>query len=323
MAGTFTPSEEAPPVSPAGGPRAAAPRPPFQRVVVGLELTQADDEVIRAAGRLGRGLDARLHLAHVVSELAQPSLAPCLARTSDQALEAIAHHPALAGVRCERPHLTSTRGHAIDEALRGWARERRADLLLLGARGRPGAARFLLGATAERAVRTAPCPVWLVRPGAPPGPIRRILCAVDGSAAADAALSVAGRLAGCLGADLAAVCVLPRLDGPLALTLRPPIPRARATARGFRAALARADLGAVPVRVVCRRGRTDQAILRAAAELQADLLVLGCAGRTGLRRLGRPNTAERVLRGAPCDLLVVPPLARAASTAEGAEAGPG
>ena len=44
------------------------------------------------------------------------------------------------------------------------ARERHADLIVMGTKGRTGLAHLLMGSVAERIVRLAPCPVLTVRP---------------------------------------------------------------------------------------------------------------------------------------------------------------
>ncbi|HEY8504976.1 MAG TPA: universal stress protein, partial [Gemmataceae bacterium] len=46
-------------------------------------------------------------------------------------------------------------------------------------------------------------------------------------------------------------------------------------------------------------------INRYAAEASIDLIVVGTHGRTGAERLLMGSVAERVLRGAPCSVLVV------------------
>jgi universal stress protein A len=48
-------------------------------------------------------------------------------------------------------------------------------------------------------------------------------------------------------------------------------------------------------------------ILRAAAEIHADLIVLGTHGRTGVRRLLMGSVAEQVVRRAPCPVLTAKP----------------
>ena len=53
-------------------------------------------------------------------------------------------------------------------------------------------------------------------------------------------------------------------------------------------------------------GPAAPAILSAAAELPAQLLVLGTHGRTGLNRImALGSVAEEVVRAAPCSVLVV------------------
>jgi nucleotide-binding universal stress UspA family protein len=45
-----------------------------------------------------------------------------------------------------------------------FARESGSDLIVIGAHGRTGAARVIMGSVAEHVVRTAPCPVPVVTP---------------------------------------------------------------------------------------------------------------------------------------------------------------
>ncbi len=56
-------------------------------------------------------------------------------------------------------------------------------------------------------------------------------------------------------------------------------------------------------RVICNDAR--DAVLQAADELQADLVVMGTHGRRGLRRALLGSVAESVLRTAHCPVLVV------------------
>jgi nucleotide-binding universal stress UspA family protein len=47
--------------------------------------------------------------------------------------------------------------------IEAFARERNVDLIVVGSHGRQGLPRALLGSVAEKVVRTAPCPVLVVR----------------------------------------------------------------------------------------------------------------------------------------------------------------
>jgi universal stress protein A len=59
------------------------------------------------------------------------------------------------------------------------------------------------------------------------------------------------------------------------------------------------------VESILRFGNPYEEIVNAAKELGADLIVIGSHGSTGLGRLLLGSTAERVLRYAPCAVLVV------------------
>ncbi len=60
--------------------------------------------------------------------------------------------------------------------------------------------------------------------------------------------------------------------------------------------------------VILEMGDAREVILRHAQSLPADLIVMGTHGRTGFQHLLLGSVAERVVRGAPCPVLVVPPL---------------
>jgi nucleotide-binding universal stress UspA family protein len=64
-------------------------------------------------------------------------------------------------------------------------------------------------------------------------------------------------------------------------------------------------LGTVPVQEVIEEGEAAEAICREAAERHADVIVVGSHGRTGVRRLFLGSVSERVVRHAPCPVLVV------------------
>jgi len=54
------------------------------------------------------------------------------------------------------------RGNAADELIR-FAKEQRADLIVIGTQGRTGVTRLVMGSVAEEVVRRSPCPVMTVR----------------------------------------------------------------------------------------------------------------------------------------------------------------
>jgi nucleotide-binding universal stress UspA family protein len=63
--------------------------------------------------------------------------------------------------------------------------------------------------------------------------------------------------------------------------------------------------GNIPVHHVLLEGDAASEIVRYAQDAAMDLIVLGTHGRTGLERLLMGSVAEKVMRDAPCSVLVV------------------
>ena len=78
-----------------------------------------------------------------------------------------------------------------------------------------------------------------------------------------------------------------------------------ARARAALAALVPAGFEAVPHEVVVRRGSVAGELCRLAAEREMSLIAIASHGRTGLPHLLLGSVAERVLRHAPCSVLVL------------------
>jgi universal stress protein A len=63
----------------------------------------------------------------------------------------------------------------------------------------------------------------------------------------------------------------------------------------------------IPIEKSLLKGRPGKVIVEAAADRGADLLVMGTHGRSGFDRLIMGSVTERVLRSAPCPVVVVRP----------------
>ena len=138
-----------------------------------------------------------------------------------------------------------------------------------------------------------------------------IIHPTDFSDAAGGAEHQAVRLARALSAELILLHVLAEL--PLAGMQLPGTPdnesiRARHRQEAEKALRARdsviRELG-VSVRWIVREGAPAEAIVRAAVEERADLIVIGTHGRSGLDRLLIGSVADRVVRRAPCPVMTV------------------
>jgi nucleotide-binding universal stress UspA family protein len=130
-------------------------------------------------------------------------------------------------------------------------------------------------------------------------PPRRILAAVDQSAASMRAWKAARELAERFGARLDAVHCEPPLGPELDV-----YPAEYASRREVLSDLSRRLGGAFKLRV--ERGWPEAVLPRLAKELRADLVVLGVTRRSGLQRAIMGSVAEAVVRDCPCPVLSVP-----------------
>ena len=142
---------------------------------------------------------------------------------------------------------------------------------------------------------------------------KKILVAVDGSAAANKGLREALRLAKAEGAKL---CILHVLDEFYAFAgydglgpMQDLIPSFREGGeRVLAKAKAAADKARVPASTVMREvigGPAANPIVREARKQGADLIVLGTHGRRGVRRLVLGSDAEQVVRTSRVPVLLV------------------
>ena len=142
--------------------------------------------------------------------------------------------------------------------------------------------------------------------------IRRILCPVDFSDNSDHAMSYAVALARTFGAELRLVHVIApivaALPGETALPeviLASMDDLADATRARLQQTADTLAADGLTVRHEVLRGAPFIEIVRYAHEIEADLIVLGTRGRTGLGHLLIGSVAERVVRKAPCPVLTV------------------
>lgn len=209
------------------------------------------------------------------------------------------------------------------------------DAVVMGTHGRHRAPTRMIGSVAERVTRLSPCPVlllrgddapeaWVVHPERlpqelapwPPGgeafAPTRFLVAVDGQPSGWKALAQAVDLARALGAHLYVLHVTESF-----LHLQTPRSRAadwevvrQAVRRGGRQVLVeageRVDVPMTPLLYEARGHGVAQAILKAAGNVHADLVVVGTHNRRGLDRWLLGSVASLVVHSLETPVLLVP-----------------
>lgn len=217
-------------------------------------------------------------------------------------------------------------GEDAGESITQLASEQAIDLIVMRSRRRPHRA-AVLGSTAESVCRTAPCPVlithnderdWLFKPDNATT-IERLLVAYDFSDYAELALKYALSLAQEHQAELHLLHVLPR--GSVTETELSWYPLGKDSA--YHQAARRLQKMIPPevhlwcdIKTAIAEGPAYREILNYAERNQIDLISLGAHGAGfGIRTLFGSNV-DRVLRQAPCPVLVARPLRPAAREAQ-------
>lgn len=176
----------------------------------------------------------------------------------------------------------------VDEAIR-----QKAELIVMGRRGRTGLAKMAMGSVTAHVIGHAPCGVLVVPRAARTG-YQAILIATDGSEHSEVAVIEAIAMAKNIGGTLSAISVaatdgdLPRAEGQVKKVAD------RAAAEGITAT----------TRVAV--GKAYQEIVAAAQDEGTDLIVMGTRGRTGIAKLLMGSVADRVIGLASCAILVAP-----------------
>jgi len=192
------------------------------------------------------------------------------------------------------------------------------DVIVVGTLGKTGLKHVLLGSTAERVIRSSPCPVLAVRAewsdaeraggGARPAALDRILVPVDFSDCSLDALEYAAVVARQAKASVTLLHVLEPVSYGLDFTLTIPGSRERkkeAVAERLAGVVAALNALNVKAESVVRGGLPNDSILEAARTMSADMIVMGTHGRRGLSHALYGSVAESVLRNSHCPVLTV------------------
>ena len=303
----------------------------IRTILVPIDFSPQSIEALDYAHALGARFGGELHVSYVLEPdyaYAVPSLLEFPPFTvpgeSEQQvrseLESVTAKYSIAG----KPATAHAGfGRAFDQICK-LATEIQADLIVLSTHGYTGLKHVLLGSTAERVVRHAPCPVLVVRQrGADTGPapelksaptleIRKLLVPIDFSDCSRDGLSYAIRLAKATGGSLVllhALKLLPYVTPDrFALYDAMPSPESltQMAEEQMQKFVAEVEFNGVPFEAKVELGHPAHEICDYAENCGADLIVTSTHGVTGLAHVLIGSVAEHVVRYARCPVLVVP-----------------
>ena len=143
-----------------------APSPlSLRKILVPVDFSECSRKALHYATALAKPCQAEIFLLHVLEMPPVPVQALEIAFMEDTPKESAANELSEWQAQVGFPTFVKTlvcSGSAYAEIVRT-AEENNMDLIVIGSHGRTGLARLILGSTAERVVRHAPCPVLVVR----------------------------------------------------------------------------------------------------------------------------------------------------------------
>ncbi|MGZ4983860.1 MAG: universal stress protein [Chthoniobacterales bacterium] len=306
----------------------------LRTILVPTDFSTASLKAMEYARLLSQAFHAAVHLVNVFDvQFEAPGLAPLYATDTEveRRLRRRLHDVATvfaSAIQKGRCHARIGRAfHEICET----ARKLHADIIVTATHGHTGLKHLLIGSTAERIVRHAPCPVLVVRdkghqllrrkngdalPKQPHLQIKHILIPIDFSEHSRAALRYAVALAKRFGAKVTLLNVVyPQYYATnaeymvydYALLLDETRKSAKRNLMEF---VRNTAFQGVPFTTRVIEGHPGQKIVEYAKKHGADMIVNATHGRTGLAHVLLGSTAEHIVRYGKCPVLVVPRLTK-------------
>ncbi len=318
--------------------RASGPIPvssAIRSIVVPVDGSPLSEGALNTALALGKRLGARVHpvLVHVPlpSGLQVPgsfdsatNIESALLAGSRRHVERIEQN--LRGLHDEPVTVTVLRSRAptnpfgepaaVAQVLQRFARERRADMIVMASHGIGGASRAWLGSVTDTLIRQLEVPVLVLRGQhtKTDASFGHVLVPLDGSSASEKMLPIA--LAVAAGSD-ARLTVLQVWEPSTKKVRKVPlvsVDRADVHTRELRRRMRDLQVSMPELRGVKLAAVTAKSpargIFRFAAEHDVDLIAMTTRGRGGAARLVLGSVADKIVRGSPTAVLVLKPVSK-------------
>ena len=287
------------------------------RILVGVDGSDRAGDALLLARELAGVLGARLELVCAYA-YSTPYAVVAYGALGHKDFEADIERPAHEAVRAaaeaigDDAETTVVRASSPPHGLDQVARERHAEMIVVGSTHRGTLGRITPGSVAERLLAGAPCAVAVPPAGFsvdPPHAFRVVGVAFDASPESHEALALGVRIAASAGATLRVISVVEFLELARAdsdATSQPP-PRADALIESAEHkiddALAQLDFDG-PVERKVELGFPAEVL--AAQSASVDVMVCGSRGYGLLRQVLLGGVSTRLMRSAACPVIVTP-----------------
>ncbi len=261
-------------------------------ILVATDASEFSEGAVRAGTELAKTCGAKITVLRVIEfnpefDAHAPDLAEKLEIEARQKLDDV---KGVIEKQCPGCEALLARSEKPYERIVEEAEKLGPDIIVMGRRGRTGLKRVLMGSVTARVIGHSPVNVLVVPREAAPA-YKNILVATDGSDDSRAAAVEALRIARTTGGALSIMAVTD-VD----------VEEARRWVDEIKEL---ADREGVSSETIVQKGIPHESIVGQAREKNADLIVVGSHGRTGLGKLLMGSVTERVIGFAHCAVLVV------------------
>ena len=276
----------------------------LQDILVTTDFSESSDRAIEASIQLAKKFKSRIALMHVLTEEAVSEETKIL-------IEQTVHNNLLEvkeKILKEDVYVSEViieRGVVFEKIIQV-AQGRNVNLIVAGSGSKDGNDKFKLGTTVEKLMRKNQIPLWVVK-NEKVQPIRKIVCPVDFSDASKRALLNAITLAERFDAGLTVINVfVPIVSTSLRISknieednkdLR------KQKEKEFDKFLSEIDFKSLEYKKELLMGIPFVEIYKTIKGSNADLLLMGTTGKTGLSKLLMGSVTEKVTRELPCSFI--------------------
>ena len=287
----------------------------IKTILCPVDFFPASDAAVMYAASLARNYDAVIHLLHVITPVAASTyeyaidtteIMKAMEGSATREVTALKNKLKEAGVSSEFEVRVGDVYEEIKYAIEGM----KPELVVMGTHGRRGVQRWFMGSTTEKLLRHSPVPlITISAAGENVSPrFRRILVTTDFSDGTPDALAYAFSVAQENESRISLLHVVNDVAADVSGNYR------ESLIQGVEKQLE--DLVPAEARTWCdvdtrvETGVPYRIILRTLEDEKIDLLVMNIHGKGMLDRALLGSTAERVVRAAPCPVMLIPPVKR-------------
>ena len=289
----------------------------INKILCPVDFCPASDASVKYAASLAANYGAKIHLLHVITPvlpaqydyaISSIDIVKELETAANAEMTALAERTRRTGVVCD---VDIRIGDVYDE-IKKTIEAAKPELVVMGTHGRRGLERWFMGSTTEKLLRHSPVPLLTISESgekvAESPAFRRILVTTDFSTGTPDALAYAFSVAQENDAQITLMHVVHDVAADISGRYRDSL------IRGVEKQLQ--DLVPAEAKNWCdvttrvEAGQPYRIILRILEEEKVDLLVMNIHGKGIVDRALVGSTAERVVRAAPCPVMLIPPLKR-------------